>query len=76
MIAAFYFMPVLHYRVHILTVENPTHRLELLQSQALRRALLMEIDEQHWLIDSKYIKHIERACAKAGITLTEQSHGN
>lgn len=69
-------MAVLHYRVHILEIENATHRLELIQSQAMRRALLMEIDDQHWLVDSKYIKHIEKACAKAGITLTEQTHGD
>lgn len=69
-------MAVLHYRVHILTVPNATHRLELQRSPALRRALLMEIDDHHWLVDSKYVKHIEKACAKAGITLTEQTHGD
>jgi len=68
-------MPVLHHRVHVLEVADTAAKMQLMQSPAVQRALVMELDETHWLISGRHIVSIEKACAKAGITMTIQTHG-
>ncbi len=50
-------------------------KMQLMQSPAVQRALVMELDETHWLISGRHIVSIEKACAKAGITMTVRTHG-
>ena len=69
-------MPVLHHRIHILEVPDAAQRVHLKHSRAVRRAVIMELDEAHWLINGRSIGDVERACAKAGMTLSVKTHGD
>ena len=69
-------MAVLHHRIHILEVPDAAMRVHLKQSRAMRRAVIMELDEAHWLINGRCIGEVERLCAKAGITLSVKTHGD
>jgi hypothetical protein len=67
-------MTILHHRVHIIAVDDPLMRKRLKQVPAMRRALVMELDETHWLIDGQELSAVESACAKAGITMHVVTH--
>ncbi len=69
-------MAVLHHRIHILEVPDAAMRVHLKRSHTLRRAVIMELDEAHWLVSGRGIGEVERVCAKAGITLSVKTHGD
>jgi hypothetical protein len=67
-------MAFLHHRVHIIAVDDPLMRKRLKQMSAVRRALVTELDESHWLLDGHELSAVETACAKAGIALHIKTH--
>lgn len=69
-------MAILHHRIHILEVPDAAVRVHLKHSRIVRRAVLMELDATHWLINSRQVADIERVCARAGIALTVKTHGD
>ena len=48
-------MPVLHHGIHILEIPDSTMREQLMQSPVIQQAVIMEVDNNHWLIDGQYI---------------------
>jgi hypothetical protein len=68
-------MPILHYRVHILEVKDPTVGMVLRRSKPMQRALLLELDAAHWLIDGRHLNDVEKACAKAGVAVKIHTYG-
>ena len=69
-------MAVLHHRIHILAVPDAATRMHLKHSRALRRAIIMQLDESHWLVNGRSIGDVERICTKAGISLVVKTHGD
>ena len=66
-------MTTLHHRIHLLEVADPHSRA--LQSKTLQQALLLRLDETHWVVDDRWLAQVEQAFAKAGVQLTVVTHG-
>jgi hypothetical protein len=68
-------MPILHYRVQVLEVNDPHVRMTLQRSKSMRRAVLLELDPMHWLVDGRHSGDVEKACAKAGVAVKVKTYG-
>ena len=64
-------MPVLHHKVNILKITDKDVHLQLEHSVKVQKAVIMKLDETHWLIDNAMIKDIEKECHKAAIPLKQ-----
>ncbi len=64
-------MPVLHHKVNILKITDNEIRLQLEHSTKVQKAVIMKLDENHWLIDNAMIKDIENVCQKFAISLKQ-----
>ena len=64
-------MPVLHHKVNILKITDDQIRRQLEHSTKVQKAVIMKLDENHWLIDNSMIKDIENVCHKAAISLKQ-----
>ena len=67
-------MPVLHNGIHILEIPDSTMREQLMQSPVIQQAVIMEMDNTHWLIDGQYISNVEKLLAKSGISFKVNTH--
>ena len=67
-------MPVLHHGIHILEIPDSTMREQLMQSPVIQQAVIMEMDNSHWLIDGQYIYNVEKLLAKSGISFKVKTH--
>ncbi len=68
-------MPVLHHNVQILDVPDAAARVRLHHLAHVRRALIVQLDERHWLLHAREVPQVLKLCARAGITVTVHSHG-
>ncbi|NLF38980.1 hypothetical protein GX586_06005 [bacterium] len=68
-------MTVLHHRIHVLQVGDERVRRQLLATAAFRRAVLVRLDETHWVIEDRFLTAVEKLMGKAGIRLSVVSHG-
>ncbi len=64
-------MPVLHHKVNILKITDKEALLQLEHSSKIQKAVIMKLDENHWLIDNSMIERIEKECQKADISLKQ-----
>jgi len=64
-------MAVLHHKINILKITDSEIRRQLEHSTKVQKAVIMKLDENHWLIDSSMIKDIENVCHKFAISLKQ-----
>ena len=64
-------MPVLHHKVNILKITDSEIRRQLEHSTKVQKAVIMKLDENHWLIDNLMIKDVENVCRKFAISLKQ-----
>lgn len=68
-------MTVFHHNVQILELADTALRDRLLRIAQLRRALILELDATHLLIDSRDVRSVLRACERAGIRVRVTTYG-
>ncbi len=64
-------MTVLHHKVNILKITDNEIRKQLEHSTKIQKAVIMKLDENHWLVDNSMIKDIENVCHKFAISLKQ-----
>jgi len=64
-------MPVLHHKVNVLKITDKGILLQLEHSSKIQKAVIMKLDENHWLIDNSMVGEIEKECHKADISLKQ-----
>jgi|GEM_PF-2273657 len=64
-------MPVLHHKVNILKITDKGTRLQLEHSAKVQKAVIMKLDDNHWLIDNSMIDVIEKECQKGSASLKQ-----
>lgn len=68
-------MNVLHYHVNLLSIPERRMALDMKKNRFISQAIVCELDETHWLVDSKFIPDIERQCQKLNIQVKVKIHG-
>lgn len=69
-------MPVLHYHVSILTIPSAKIASEMRKNSVISRSVISELDETHWMVESRNIPDIEKQCARLNIQIKVIVHGS
>jgi len=68
-------MTVLHHNVQILELADAGVRERVLRIAQVRRALIMALDETHWLVHAREARKLVEACKRAGVTVKVHTYG-
>lgn len=68
-------MTVLHHNVQVLELPDAAVRERVLRIARVRRALIMALDETHWLVHAREVRQVMQACQRAGVVVKVQTYG-
>jgi len=68
-------MTVFHHNVQILELAEAAVRARVLRIAQVRRAVVMALDETHWLVQAREVRRVVQACTRAGIAVKVQTYG-